>query len=194
MIRTLSEIYIVAIGISIILTGIIVGQKSNTIDNHPSAQIAEASTTEEETIDDREEILWLARIIYSETKRPQEQVLVGWVVRNRVESQVFGNRYKDVARASGQFSGLHASDNQYAHNITREYDSAGKAWKSAVNIARSVYYADASLRPFSKATRHFYSPRSVTRTPKWASGIDPSHVVKDPSSSSVRFAFYEGIK
>ncbi len=31
------------------------------------------------------ETLWLARCIYSETKRPEEQELVAWVVRNRVE-------------------------------------------------------------------------------------------------------------
>ena len=33
------------------------------------------------------EILWLARAMYSETKRPHEQELVAWVVRNRLESR-----------------------------------------------------------------------------------------------------------
>src|SRR3990167_3969174 len=80
---------------------------------------------------DEEEILWLARLIYSETKRPEEQILVAWVVRNRVESNYTGESYKEVALHDSQFSGLNSFDKQYQENITRSYDDNGGAWQSA---------------------------------------------------------------
>ena len=63
----------------------------------PSATVFEASAVLPATLDiDRlsapapevidTETLWLARCIYSETKRPAEQELVAWVLRNRVET------------------------------------------------------------------------------------------------------------
>ena len=39
------------------------------------------------------ETLWLARAIFSETKRPEEQILVAWVIRNRVETGYRGNAH-----------------------------------------------------------------------------------------------------
>lgn len=44
-----------------------------------------------------DEILWLARTIFSETKRPHEQELVAWVVRNRVETGYRGNATYEAA-------------------------------------------------------------------------------------------------
>ncbi|WP_243663594.1 cell wall hydrolase [Rhodothermus marinus] len=51
------------------------------------------------------ETLWLARVIYSETKRPEEMELVAWVVRNRVETRFRGKAtYRDVVLDPFQFS------------------------------------------------------------------------------------------
>jgi hypothetical protein len=142
------------------------------------------------------EILWLARIIYSETKEANEQVLVAWVARNRVETAYRGrDTYHGVAIDKGQFSGLNPRDNQYLHNISRSYVSRGESWDSALEIAEAVYSSSGYLRPFSKSVRHFYSPRAVRFDPKWAADHKPALVIRDSSEDRhVRFAFYDGIK
>jgi spore germination cell wall hydrolase CwlJ-like protein len=142
---------------------------------------------------DEEEILWLARLVYSETKRPEEQVLVAWVVRNRVESKYRGDSYKEVALHDSQFSGLNSFDRNYRHNVTRNYDDESITWQNALSVARAVYFADDVLRPFPKTVMHFYSPISVRSKPSWAKGSEPVQVVKD-DDESVRFAFYKDIK
>jgi spore germination cell wall hydrolase CwlJ-like protein len=142
---------------------------------------------------DEEEILWLARLVYSETKRPDEQVLVAWVVRNRVETQYRGKSYKEVALHDSQFSGLNSFDRNYRHNITRNYGDSGDSWKNAVSVANAVYYADEVLRPFPKTVKHFYSPISVKSKPSWAKGTEPIQVIKD-TDNSVRFAFYDKVR
>ncbi|MEK7120918.1 MAG: cell wall hydrolase [Patescibacteria group bacterium] len=143
---------------------------------------------------EEEEILWLARIVYSETKRPEEQVLVAWVVRNRVESKYKGTSYKDVALHDSQFSGLNSFDKNYRYNITKNYNDKEEGWQSAVSVASAVYNADETLRPLSKDVKHFYSPISVRNKPSWAKGVEPIQVVRDPKNNVVRFAFYQDIK
>lgn len=140
-----------------------------------------------------EEILWFARTIYSETKKPEEQTLVAWVIRNRVESPLYPSSYKDVVLQRGQFSGMHATDKQYTINVSLGYGDTSDSWDGALSIARAVYFADPVLRPIGKNVTHFYSPVSVGYTPTWAKGITPAHVVRDSSSNSVRFAFYADI-
>jgi len=143
---------------------------------------------------EKREILWLARIIYSETKKESEQVLVAWIVRNRVDTEFRGSTYEQVAKSPAQFSGLHSGDAQYSHNISREYESAGESWKKALSIAKAVYFADESLRPFPETVRHFYSPRSVLVDPDWAATHKPVVVLKDNENEQVRFAFYDSVK
>lgn len=143
---------------------------------------------------DKREILWLARIIYSETKRSEEQKLVGWVVRNRVDTGYTGHTYEDVAKHSSQFSGLHPGDPRYEHNMSRWYSSSGASWESALAIAKEVYFADPSSRPFNKLTRHFYSPMAVSNDPGWVHGQKAVRVVKDPYTNQTRFAFYSRIR
>ena len=156
------------------------------LSNH--AEAASISVLGFSKVDD--EILWFARTIYSETKKAEEQKLVAWVIRNRVDSGLYGDSYEDVVLARGQFSGMHATDKQYPVNISMDYDDASPAWDSAVSIARSVYYADADLNPLSSDVMHFYSPISVINTPSWALGLEPAHTVADPVTKHIRFAFY----
>jgi spore germination cell wall hydrolase CwlJ-like protein len=157
-------------------------------------KMAEAKTLDDSKDDVREEILWLARVIYSETKKADEQVLVAWVVRNRVETGYLGDSYKEVATYRNQFSGLNTFDGQYLHNITRSHKSSGDSWENALEIAEAVYSAPSFLRPFPKTVRHFYSPISAKVEPKWATGSKPVLVVRDNSQKNVRFAFYDEIK
>lgn len=142
--------------------------------------------------DVNDEVLWLARAVYSESKRAEEQTLVAWVIRNRVESQFFPDTYRDVVLQRGQFSGMHANDAQYWTNISLDYDDESPAWDTALSIARAVYFADPILRPLPGTVLHFYSPISMSgRTPSWAADLDPVHSVRD--GESVRFAFYADV-
>lgn len=143
---------------------------------------------------DKREILWLARIMYSETKRADEQRIIGWVVRNRVDTGYTGRTYESVAKHSRQFSGLHPSDARYEHNISRWYASDGISWETALEIAKDVYFADESDRPLALTTRHFYSPNAVSRTPAWAEGQEAVKLLKDPTTGMVRFALYDKVR
>lgn len=140
-----------------------------------------------------EEILWFARTLYSETKKPEEQILVAWVIRNRVESEYYPDTYKEVVLQRGQFSGMHATDKQYHINTTLTFEDSSESWDSAVSIAKAVYSADPILRPIGKDVTHFYSPISMVGTPSWAQSVEPAHMVRDTKTNDVRFAFYSGI-
>lgn len=142
-----------------------------------------------------DDVLWMARCAYSETKTPHEQELVAWVIRNRVETRYRGERtYRDVVLDPYQFSAFNPNGPKrslYA-NLTPESDSPG--WLRALEIAHNVYHAPASERPFPKRTRHFYSERSMVggRAPNWSTGkrpVQPTGFQVDPR----RFRFYSGV-
>lgn len=138
---------------------------------------------------DAEEILWLARALYSETKDTKEMYLVGWVIRNRVENNYWGDStYKAVVLRKNQFSGLNPGDKQYYHNISLTYNHTYKSWRDAVVIAEKVYYASNISRPFSKDVQHFYSPR-VVDAPHWAENNNHAFTTRDDT-----FAFYRGVR
>lgn len=139
-----------------------------------------------------EEILWLARIIYSETKDPEEQVLVAWVARNRVETGFRGNTYKEVALSNNQFSGLNSSDRNYLKNINLELEDNVAGWRTAVEVAKLIYDAPEVWRPFPENVRHFYSPM-VVNPPAWAHGRKPVREIRN-HWGGVRFAFYQGVE
>lgn len=143
------------------------------------------------------ETLWLARAIYSETKRPEEQALVAWVIRNRVETGYRGKRtYADVVLDPYQFSAFldDAPKRDHYANLVPGDREAG--WKTALYIAYVVRQADGSHRPFSPETRHFYSERSLTNgmRPSWAADRRPVRIdVQTIKVDDRRFRFFEGV-
>jgi hypothetical protein len=145
--------------------------------------------------EDKDEVEWLARIIYSETKVESEMYLIGWVARNRVETNYRGATYREVALSSNQFSGLNKGDVFYHHNISLGYnDIINSVWKRALSIAEEIYYAPEYKRPFPETVRHFYSP-IVRRAPSWADESKLYHSVSGSVSDlPPRFAFYIGVK
>lgn len=143
---------------------------------------------------EKNEILWLARLIYSETKIPYEMRLIGWVARNRVDTGFRGNTYQQVAQSPGQFSGLNPSDPEYTTNVFLRYDDTkNAAWRQALAIAEEIYYAPGKARPFPQTVRHFYSPLAV-RAPSWARETEPYHTVASAPDRPARFAFYSDIQ
>jgi spore germination cell wall hydrolase CwlJ-like protein len=159
---------------------------------------ARAAPDQYEASERTAEVLWLARLVYSETKLQHEQVLVAWAARNRVETGYRGDTYREVALSPDQFSGLNPYDPHYKHNVTRTWSSEDRGWRSAVRAARAVIEAPEAMRPFSITTRHFYSP-CATSAPRWAVGEKAVHIVrlrgaKSSSLKEIRFAFYDGIR
>ncbi len=143
------------------------------------------------------ETLWLARAIYSETKRPEEQALVAWVIRNRVETGYRGkSSYRSVVLDPFQFSAFSPTSpkREYYMSLTPAHRMPG--WNTALYIAHMVRSANARHRPFSPRTRHFYSERSMTKAvaPKWANGLDPVEPeVETIRVDDRRFRFFEGV-
>jgi hypothetical protein len=142
-----------------------------------------------------EDVLWLARCIYSETKRAEEQQLVAWVVRNRVETEYRGQgTYRGVVLDPYQFSAFNPGSRKRRLFMGLTSSSEGQGWQSALRVAHDVYYSAERERPFPEETRHFYSERSMAgrMRPVWADGETPVQAagyVIDPR----RFRFYTDI-
>lgn len=141
------------------------------------------------------ETLWLARAIFSETKRPEEQVLVAWVIRNRVETRYRGqSSYRNVVLDPYQFSAFAPTQKTEIDYSSLTPHSQVSGWKTALRIADHVRRSRPDVRPFSVETRHFYSERSMTSgaAPEWAEGRRP--IKNLPYSvDERRFRFFAGI-
>jgi len=143
---------------------------------------------------DADEVLWLARCIYSESNRPHEQELVAWVVRNRVETQFRGGNYRDVILEDRQFSAFNHPTTRRSQILSLDATSRAPGWQTALRIALDVFEAPAAKRPFAQTTRHFYSPVSMRGRlkPRWAENRDP--LSSDALGVNAhRFQFFDGI-
>ena len=143
------------------------------------------------------ETLWLARAIYSETKRPGEQILVAWVIRNRVETRYRGkSSYEEVILDPFQFSAFHPEGEKRDHYAELDATSREPGWRTALSIAYAVRHMDPIYRPFSPDTRHFYSEQSMTTGshPAWASDLVPVKI-QDAllKVDDRRFRFFRGV-
>ncbi len=142
------------------------------------------------------ETLWLARGIYSETKRPDEMELVAWVIRNRVETGYRGrDSYREVVLDPYQFSAF--NPNEQKRRIYSDLDPTTEihSWQKALAIAYSVRQAAPRYRPFSIKTRHFYSERSMIGRshPEWALGKTPVMPQRDFALDERRFRFFDDV-
>jgi hypothetical protein len=161
-----------------------------------SASIYQAAAVEQEAEEQAvtEDVIWLARVIYSETKRPYEQELVAWVVRNRVETAYRGkSTYKDVVLDPWQFSAFNRNAPKRRHYVSLNENSTAKGFDTALQIAKNVVNAPEGERPFARDTRHFYSEISMVgrRAPAWANGKRPVSV--DRNIDPRRFRFFRAI-
>ena len=142
-----------------------------------------------------DDVLWLARCIYSETKRADEQELVAWVIRNRVETGYRGaTTYEGTVLDPYQFSAFNPGNPKRRLYTSLSPTPDSPAFVRALEVAHGVYYAHESARPFDAKTRHFYSERSMVgrSQPNWAEGETPVRLTGfriDPR----RFRFYKGV-
>lgn len=161
--------------------------------NMPPVEVSAAPAFDPTQV--KEDVLWLARVIYSETKRTDEQELVAWTVRNRVETQYRGKAtYERVALDPWQYSAFNRNSPKRHHYSTLSATSTARGFQGALRVAHEVYYADASERPFAQTTRHFYSERSMVggETPAWAVGKQPVQLA-DYDIDPRRFRFFAAI-
>ncbi len=144
------------------------------------------------------ETLWLARAMFSESKRHDEQELVGWTVRNRYETQYRGcTSYQDCILDPFQFSAFLPSQPKlnFYTGLTEVSDISG--WKRTLALAYYVRYADDQLRPFDRKVRHFYSQQSMLDpdlTPDWVGDATPVVVRRNFHLDEYRFRFYSGVR
>ena len=164
-------------------------------DEPPGTEEARQAPSAAEFAERRQEILWLARVMYSETKISDEMRLVGWVVRNRVETGFRGKTYKQVATSDKQFSGLTPGERGFDEVITFDYAyPRNRSWQAALEIAEEVFDANVAARPFPVTVRHFYSPHVLQAGPSWTDAGTLHLEVAAPDGSHSRFAFYDGVK
>ena len=141
--------------------------------------------------------LWLARCIYSETKRAEEQELVAWSIRNRVETSYRGeSTYKGVVLDPYQFSAFNPGSRKRSYLMNLSPSDEAKGWQQALAIADRVIASPEAHRPFSIDTRHYYSRRSMPggSQPNWARGEEPTQSDRDYEIAADRFRFYAGIE
>lgn len=142
------------------------------------------------------ETLWLARCMYSETKRPEEQELVGWVVRNRVETKYRGkSNYQDVVLDDYQFSAFNQNSRKRRYYSNLQLDSKAPGWKNTLYLAYYVRHADPTIRPFAEKTRHFYSEQAMKGRdhPTWVGDLEPITPKRPVKLDAKRFRFYDGV-
>jgi hypothetical protein len=142
----------------------------------------------------QDDILWLARVIYSETKKPHEQELVAWVVRNRVETEYRGrDTYKEVVLDPYQFSAFNRNSPKRSQYASLDWSAKAPGFQTALSIAAKVASCEPTARPFSETTRHFFSRQSMVggRTPAWA--VNKRPVKLDRFVEADRFRFYDRV-
>ncbi|MFO8231068.1 MAG: cell wall hydrolase [Longimonas sp.] len=140
--------------------------------------------------------LWLARAIFSETKKPHEQELVAWVVRNRVETEYRGqSTYRDVVLDRSQFSAFNYGSGKRSFYINLERDTPLDSWQQALHVAYYVRHADSAYRPFHISTRHFFSQVSMPyhQFPNWANQRQKVNPQWDITLDEWRFRFYANL-
>lgn len=194
--RTTTGLTIVLTG-SLPLLGLFYTIHATTTETPPEVPVQLVSEGPEpfslDTVTD--DVLWLARCIYSETKRAEEQELVAWVVRNRVETGYRGQTtYEGVVLDPYQFSAFNPGSSKRRLYTSLAPTADSPAFVQALEVAHTVVHASATERPFPQRTRHFYSERSMVgrSAPAWSNGhvpVTPTGVRVDPR----RFRFYSGV-
>lgn len=144
------------------------------------------------------ETLWLARAMFSESKRHDEQELIGWTVRNRVESKHRGcTSYQECILDPFQFSAFLPGQPKQSYYTSLLETSEVAGWQRTLALAYYVRYADVKLRPFGRSVLHFYSEQSMldpALPPDWVGDLTPITPQRRIQLDEQRFRFYSGVK
>ena len=148
----------------------------------------------------RPELLWTARAIYSETRRPEEMWFVGWVIRNRVESRFHGHgTYKDIILHPKQFSAFNRGSGVrgFYMNLSPSQGVERPRWHDAMQTAKGVVDSPLAFNPLPHDTYHFYSEVSMRgrKHPEWRDKLTPVSKTEVPGLVNIeetRFRFFRG--
>lgn len=112
-------------------------------------------------------VIWLARVLYSETDYEHEMYYVGWVVRNRVELGFNGkSTYREVILDPYQFSAFNYNNPKRYKLLEKDFSTKDEKWLLAMKVARTIIFADETERPFESNVLYFYS-ESAGDSPEW---------------------------
>lgn len=140
-----------------------------------------------------EEITWVGRALYSETRRTREMRYIAWVIRNRYEEGFRGNTYRDVIMHPKQFSAFNRGNpkRSYYLSLKPKHAAYNDRWHRALQIAKAVLNSPMDRNPFPKNTFHFYSERSMDgrNHPNWRWRLQQ---VRVESIDETRFRFFKG--
>ncbi len=143
------------------------------------------------------ETMWLARAMFSESKRADEQELIGWTVRNRIESNFRGcTTYEQCVLDPFQYSAFLPNQSKLHFYINLTETSTVAGWQKTVALAFYIRHADSGLRPFGRKVRHFYSEQSMVdpdMPPAWVEDFEPVVPRRAFQLDERRFRFYDGV-
>jgi len=117
-----------------------------------------------------QDILWLSRILYSETGKPLEMYYIAHIVKNRVETCYNGEcSYKGVALDPYEFSAFNRGRDTryYLMDLKRKNAYNPAKWAASKQIALDVYMSN--YDPTNGAT-HFFAQVGMPNHsfPNWA--------------------------
>lgn len=117
-----------------------------------------------------EDVLWLSRVLYSETRKPLEMYYIAHVVKNRVETCYRGEcSYKEVALDPYEFSAFNPNrkSRYYLMQLNSNNARDPARWAAAKQIALNTYLDNHD--PTNGGT-HFFAQVSMRNYgyPDWA--------------------------
>ena len=179
----------IALGLSFI--GLIAAMAPDTL-GHVEERVIVETETEYLPASHRyseDDILWMARAIYSETKIPAEMEYIAWIIRQRVDSERYPDKPEAVVLQWRQFSAFNSASRR-AELAEYTRDSRSTHFRRALRMAHYTLIADPELSPFPEVL-HAYSPQSMQpagRVPRWAEGQEAVYAIDG------RWRFYAGIQ
>lgn len=119
---------------------------------------------------DRREIVWTTRAILSETKQPEQMVLIGNVIRNRMDLSYRGKTsVKQIILDPYQFSAFNPNRSSRSRYIRLSQEHVpDSVWQAAWTAARFVMQSPRKALPFrDKCVTHFVHPDALLQVPRW---------------------------
>lgn len=141
-----------------------------------------------------EDVLWLSRVLYSETDKPVEMYYIAHIVKNRVETCYHGEcSYKNVVLDPYEFSGFNPnrSGRELLMKVNRHRTNDPGRWAAAKQIALNTYLDNHD--PTNGST-HFFAQVSMKNYgfPNWAYHGDQVKLASNVKEERLRV--YKNVK
>mgnify|MGYP002761283547 FL=1 len=123
------------------------------------------------------EAQWIARAVYSESKKFSNYEYIAWTIRNRMASERYPDNARSVVLQEDQFSAFRNPEKREKLLKMKYPETKNTYFRRAYRIALYVLNSDRSVNPMPEVT-HFYMEDTMKRAygverPSWAEGRDP---------------------